>query len=116
MFDRSRYEIISAGIEAHGLNPKAVASMAQVGIDISMQESKTLTPAMLQDISLVVTVCGDAGERCPVLQGRTKKIHWPLPDPAKLEGSEEEIAQGFARIRDDIRRRVAALADEFSIS
>lgn len=112
--DEEKFEILSAGIEAHGLNSRAVATMAEVGIDISKQTSKTLTPEMLQDLSMIITVCGDANERCPVVPGRVIKHHWPLPDPAKFEGNESEIAREFARVRDEIKQRVATLSAELS--
>ena len=102
----------SAGIEAHGKNPRAIGVMAEAGVDISDQESTRLTQAMLNWADLVVTVCGHADEHCPVLPGTTRKIHWPLWDPAKATGSEQEIMQVFRDSRDDIRHRVQALIDE----
>lgn len=109
--DRAR--ILSAGIEAHGKNPRAIAAMAEVDIDISVQESTRLSEAMLDQADLVVTVCGHADEHCPVLPPGTRRIHWPLPDPAKATGSEDEIHAQFRTVRDDIRARVSSLlADE----
>ena len=72
----------SAGIEAHGKNPRAIAAMQEAGIDISQQQSTRLTPNMLQHIDLVITVCGHADEHCPLLPAGAEKRHWPLPDPA----------------------------------
>ncbi len=103
------FEIQSAGIEAHGKNPRAIAVMAEAGIDISSQESTKLTEAMLKQANLVVTVCGNADEHCPVLPPGVRKEHWPLDDPAKATGSEEEIMRVFRDSRDDIRQRVASL-------
>lgn len=102
----------SAGIESHGKNPRAIAVMQQAGVDISGQESTRLTDEMLERADLVVSVCGHADENCPVLPARTRKIHWPLDDPAKAQGSEEEIMQIFEASRDDIRRRVNELLGE----
>jgi arsenate reductase len=102
----------SAGIEAHGKNPRAIAVMQDAGVDISLQESTRLTDEMLARTDLVVSVCGHADENCPVLPAGTRKIHWPLDDPAKAEGTEEEIMKVFKASRDDIRRRVADLLDE----
>lgn len=108
-----RATILSAGIEAHGKNPRAIAAMADVDIDISGQESTRLSDGMLEAADLVVTVCGHADEHCPVLPPGTRRIHWPLPDPAKATGSEAEIKAQFQAVRDDIRGRVEALlADE----
>jgi arsenate reductase len=102
-------EVQSAGIEAHGKNPRAIAVMQEAGIDISGQESTRLTPEMLATADLVVSVCGHADENCPVLPPGTRKVHWPLDDPAKATGSEEEIMQVFRASRDDIRERVRVL-------
>lgn len=99
----------SAGIEQHGKNPRAIAIMEEAGIDISGQESTRLTSAMLQHADYVVTVCGHADEHCPVLPDGVRKEHWPLDDPAKASGTEEEIMKVFRASRDDIRRRVEDL-------
>jgi arsenate reductase len=99
----------SAGIEAHGKNPRAIAVMQQAGVDISGQESTRVTDAMLDAADLVVTVCGHADEHCPVLPPGTQKIHWPLEDPASATGSEAEIMQVFVAARDDIKQRVQDL-------
>ncbi len=101
--------IESAGIEAHGKNPRAIAVMEEVGVDISAQESTRLTDAMLERADLVVTVCGHADEHCPLLPPGTQKRHWPLEDPARATGSEDEVMAEFRRIRDEIRERVAEL-------
>ncbi len=103
------YEIQSAGIEAHGKNPRALAVMKEAGVDISNQESTRVSDNMLAQADLVVTVCGHADEHCPVLPTETTKEHWPLEDPAKAQGSEEDIMQQFRASRDDIETRVKAL-------
>ena len=102
-------EVQSAGIEAHGKNPRAIAVMREAGIDISGQESTRLTPQMLAAADLVVSVCGHADKNCPLLPAGTRKVHWPLEDPAKATGSEEAIMQVFRASRDDIRGRIQAL-------
>jgi arsenate reductase len=102
----------SAGIEAHGKNPRAIAVMHEAGIDISAQESTRLTPGMLAAADLVVTVCGHADEHCPVLPAGTRKVHWPLEDPAKATGSEADIMRVFRVCRDDTRQRVQDLLAE----
>jgi arsenate reductase len=99
----------SAGIEAHGKNPRAIAVMQEAGIDISGQESTRVDAAMLEAADLVVTVCGHADEHCPVLPQGTRKEHWPLDDPARATGSEDEIMQVFRASRDDIKQRVSDL-------
>jgi arsenate reductase len=102
----------SAGIEAHGKNPRAISVMHEAGVDISQQESTRVTPAMLEQADLVVTVCGHADEHCPVLPAGTRKLHWPLNDPARAQGSEDEVMQVFRASRDEIRQRVQALLDD----
>jgi arsenate reductase len=105
----SSHEIQSAGIEAHGKNPRAIAVMAEAGQDISAQESTMLTDEMLARADVVVTVCGNADENCPALPGDKRKEHWPLDDPARATGTEDEIMAVFRESRDDIRQRVADL-------
>ena len=104
-----RLRVQSAGIEAHGKNPRAIAAMDEAGVDISAQDSTVVTDAMLAEADLVVTVCGHADEQCPVLPPGVRRLHWPLPDPAKATGSEEEIIAAFRAVRDDIRARVEVL-------
>jgi arsenate reductase len=106
-----RFDIQSAGIEAHGKNPRAIAVMAEAGVDISGQESTRVTDEMIRRADIVVTVCGHADEHCPVLPPGVKKMHWPLSDPAKATGTDEEILAQFRATRDEVRRRVADLID-----
>lgn len=105
-------EIESAGIEAHGKNPRAIAVMREAGVDIAAQESTRVTEEMIRRADIVVTVCGHADEHCPALPPGMKKIHWPLNDPAKATGNEEEILRVFRATRDDVKSRVATLLDE----
>jgi arsenate reductase len=102
-------EVTSAGIEAHGKNPRAIRAMREAGVDISQQQSKTLTPKMLEAADVVITVCGHADAACPVLPPQVQKEHWPLDDPARATGGEQEISRVFTASRDEIRRRVADL-------
>lgn len=99
-------KIYSAGLEPAGLNPYAVKVMAEVGIDISGQYSKSIDEIPAHEIDTVITLCGDAEERCPSFPGNVKRIHWPLPDPAKATGSQEQITRVFRSVRDEIKRRV----------
>ena len=105
----SDWRIESAGIEAHGKNPRAIAVMAEAGVDISGQESTRVTDAMIEDTDQVVTVCGHADEHCPVLPSGTRKEHWPLDDPAKAAGTGEEVMAVFRATRDEVKARVAEL-------
>jgi len=106
---QDRVEAASAGIEAHGKNPRAIAVMREAGVDISRQESTRVTPPMLEQADLVVTVCGHADESCPVLPPGVQKKHWPLEDPAKATGTEDEIMARFRATRDEIKSRVEGL-------
>jgi len=101
--------IQSAGVEVHGLNPKAVQVMAEVGIDISAQQSTLIDPDYLQHCDLVVTLCGDARDRCPVTPPSVKKLHWPLPDPAQATGDEAAQLVAFRQVRDEIKDRIQKL-------
>ena len=112
-FGGDRVEVQSAGIEAHGKNPRAIAVMHEAGVDISGQESTILSDAMLEKADIVVTVCGHADELCPVLPPTVKKIHWPLTDPAKASGTECEIMDEFRAIRNEVSERVRELLGSF---
>lgn len=101
-----RFEVYSAGIVAHGKNPRAIEVMHEAGIDISGQQSKAVTPEMLEGLDLLVTVCGHADETCPAVPVTCEKQHWPFDDPAKATGSEDQIMAEFRRVRDQIRTRI----------
>jgi len=105
----SDWEVASAGVEVHGLNEKAVKVMAEVGIDISQQTSKLIDPNYLNQCDLVVTLCGDARDKCPVTPARVQKLHWPLPDPALATGSEAEQLNAFREVRDQIKQHIQSL-------
>jgi len=101
----------SAGIEAQGKNPRAIAVMAEAEVDISGQESTKLTDEMIKRSDYVVTVCGNADERCPTLPAGVRKEHWPLADPARANGTEEEIMNAFRATRDEVQRRMNELIE-----
>ncbi|CEG22869.1 Arsenate-mycothiol transferase ArsC2 [Planococcus massiliensis] len=100
------WQVLSAGIEAHGLNPNAVKAMKEVGIDISAQTSDRIDLDILNHADFVVTLCGDATDKCPVTPPHVKRAHWGFEDPAKAEGTEEEKWQVFQRVRDAIGERI----------
>ena len=99
-------EVVSAGLEAKGVHPKAAEAMAEVGIDISSQRSKPLADLNSLAFDIVITLCNHARESCPVLPGFPGVIHWELSDPAEVKGTEEEVLSQFRGVRDEIRRRV----------
>ncbi|MET3696404.1 arsenate reductase [Bacillus oleivorans] len=104
------WQVKSAGIEAHGLNPNAVKAMNEVGIDISDQTSDLIDMDILNHADLVVTLCGDAADKCPLTPPHVKRVHWGFDDPAKAEGTEEEKWQVFQRVRDEIGERIERFA------
>ncbi|GEN46103.1 arsenate reductase (thioredoxin) [Alkalibacillus haloalkaliphilus] len=103
------WDVYSAGIEAHGINPKAVEMMDEIGIDIRNQESQVIDQNVLNESKLVITLCGDAKENCPVIPTGVETAHWGLVDPAKAEGTEEEVNKVFRDVRDEIKRRIEDL-------
>ncbi len=103
-----RFEVYSAGIVAHGKNPRAIAAMQAADVDISGQKSEQLDPSLLEKIDLLVTVCGNADTSCPVLPVSCEKQHWPFDDPAQITGTEAEITREFCRVRDEIQGKIEA--------
>ncbi|MEK7682347.1 MAG: arsenate reductase (thioredoxin) [Chloroflexota bacterium] len=104
-----RWEVYSAGIEAHGVNPRAVAVMAEAGVDISGQTSKTIDFKRLLRQDIIITLCDDAQERCPVTPPTALQLNWSLPDPARATGAEDEIMARFCQVRDEVRDRIKSL-------
>lgn len=101
------YEVKSAGLEAHGLNARAVQVMREIGVDISNKTSNTIDPEILNQAHYVVTLCGHADEHCPVISNpNVVRWHWGFEDPAKATGTEDEILAQFRNVRDTIRARI----------
>lgn len=96
-------EVRSAGTAPKGVNPYAVAVMKEIGIDISAYESKLLTRELIEWADIIITLCGDARDNCPVLPPGKKHIHWGFDDPAAVEGDTETRLAAFRRVRDQIR-------------
>ncbi|GGA25004.1 arsenate reductase (thioredoxin) [Psychrobacillus lasiicapitis] len=105
------WEVLSAGIEAHGLNPNAVKAMNEVRIDISKQTSDIIEMETLNNAEFVITLCGDAADKCPMAPPQVKRDHWGFDDPAKAEGTDEEKWATFQRVRDEIGARIKQFAD-----
>ncbi len=99
-------EAASAGTNPAGLNAQAVAAMAEVGIDISAQESKHVHSLIGESFDDVITVCDNARDSCPVFPGETRQLHWSFEDPARAEGTDEERMAVFRRVRDEITARI----------
>lgn len=102
-FAKGKAEIYSAGIETHGVNPRAIEVMKEDGIDISYHTSNNIEKYRNIDFDYVITVCDNAKERCPFFPSTAKKFHHNFPDPAKADGSEEEVMQQFREVRDMIK-------------
>jgi arsenate reductase len=106
---KSDFEIRSAGIETHGLNPKAVQVMAEDGIDISNQTSDLIDSDYFENADLIVTLCGDAKDKCPTIPKGVTHIHWDLQDPAQATGEEAEVLAVFRQTREAIKEKVLEL-------
>lgn len=103
------WEVFSAGTHPKGIHPLARLVMEERGIDISIQTSNSMTREEMEEMDIIVTLCGDARESCPILPGKAETIHWPIEDPAKALGDEEEVLFMFQKIRDEIGERVKHL-------
>jgi arsenate reductase (thioredoxin) len=101
-----RFEVYSAGTEATSVRPEAIAAMAELGVDISGQESKTLDRYLSESFDCVITVCDDANEACPVFPGAKTRLHWSFRDPSRATGSDEERLGVFRVFGDEILGRV----------
>jgi arsenate reductase len=105
-----RFEAISAGTEATRVRPEAIEVMAELGIDISAQRSKSI--AEIQgDVDTFITVCDNARESCPVMPGVADVVHWSIHDPSLVRGAEAERVAAFRAARDDIAGRIRTLID-----
>lgn len=102
-FAGNKADVYSAGVETHGVNPKAVATMQEDGIDISKHTSNNIDEYYDIDFDFVITVCDNAKERCPFFPTKAKRFHQNFPDPAKATGTEEEILEQFRRVRQEIK-------------
>jgi arsenate reductase (thioredoxin) len=102
-FVGNKAKIYSAGVETHGVNPRAIATMKEDGIDISHHTSNNIEEYRNVDFDFVITVCDNAKERCPFFPSNAKKFHYNFPDPAKAKGREEEILEEFRKVRQMIK-------------
>ena len=102
-FFGDKAEVYSAGVETHGVNPRAISTMKEDGIDISNHTSNHIDEYLNIDFDYVLTVCDNAKERCPFFPTKAQKFHHNFNDPAKATGTEEEILQEFRTVRDTIK-------------
>jgi arsenate reductase len=109
LFAGDKAQIFSAGIEAHGLNPKAIATMAADGVDITQHTSDTIEAYEGLDFEIVLSVCDNAAERCPIFPSTARRLHHNFTDPAKAVGTQAEVMEAFANVRDEIKAYCKAL-------
>jgi arsenate reductase len=96
------YEVFSAGTHPSVVNPMAIAVMLERSVDISGQWSKSVNEFLGQPFDFVITVCDQAAEACPIFPGAAERIHWSFPDPAAVQGSEDERLDAFRAVRDSL--------------
>ena len=102
-FGGSQVQVRSAGIETHGVNPTAIKVMAEADVDISAHTSNHIDEYLGEEFDLILTVCDHARESCPVFPSSSEQIHHNFSDPAKAEGTEEEVLAAFRSVRDEIK-------------
>ena len=105
------WNVYSSGVEAHGLNENAIKAMSEVNIDISNQTSDVIDTNLWNDVDMIVTLCGDAADRCPMTPPHIRREHWGFDDPAKAEGSDKEKWAEFQRVRDEMGHRIQQFAN-----
>jgi arsenate reductase len=105
-FAGGQFEACSAGTEATRVRPLAIKAIAELGIDISAQQSKTLDQYLNEPFDAVITVCDDANQACPMFPGGKQRLHWSTPDPSTATGTEEEQLQVYRAVRDQLRGRI----------
>jgi len=101
-----RLSAFSAGIEPRGLDPRAVRVMAEIGIDISGQQSKPASIFLAEHFGYIITVCSEAEKQCPTFPDISKRLHWPIPDPAPATGSAKEQLAVFRQVRDQLKQKI----------
>ena len=107
--------VYSAGVETHGVNPKAISTMKEIGIDISGHTSNNITEYLGIDFDYVITVCDNAKERCPYFPTKAVKLHYNFPDPAKATGTDDEINEQFRAVRSLIKDYCEQFVNEYGI-
>lgn len=111
-FGKELLETHSAGLLSTRVHPRAISVMKELGIDISMQKSKTIDISLLNEMDIIITLCGNAEASCPMTPPHIKRLHWPIDDPVGTIGTEEEIMREFRRARDEIKERMVKFIEE----
>ncbi|HEY4385983.1 MAG TPA: arsenate reductase ArsC [Ktedonobacteraceae bacterium] len=105
-------EVESAGIAPSSVNPFAIRVMAERGVDIAHHRSKHVNEFLGQSFDAVMTVCDRAAEQCPVFPGKAERFHWSFPDPAAVQGTDEERLEAFRQVRDALETTLVTWAGE----
>ena len=106
---RSNVEVFSAGSSPATVNPLAIEALAEIGVDISGHRSKAVSEVPADRVEAVITLCAE--EVCPTFLGGARRVHWGLPDPARVPGTREARLQAFREVRDELLRRLTLLFD-----
>lgn len=115
-FSYGKAEIYSAGIETHGVNPKAIDVMKEDGVDISRHTSNNIDEYRELNFDFVITVCDNAKENCPYFSSQAQKFHYHFPDPAKATGTEEQVLNEFRKVRDAIKESSLNFLDHYILA
>jgi arsenate reductase len=102
-FRNNEFEAFSAGVEPKGVHPKAIEVMKEIGIDISRLKSKHIDELPTREFDYIITLCNHAAQNCPVFLGKGQRLHHGFTDPAAARGSEEEIADAFRKVRNELQ-------------
>ncbi|MDH5202721.1 MAG: arsenate reductase ArsC [Nitrospirota bacterium] len=113
-FGKDLIKVYSAGLMTAGVHRRAIAVMKEVGIDISKQDSKEIDEELLRQMDIIITLCVNAEEYCPITPPGIKRIYWPIKDPVGTIGTEEDILKEFRRARDEIKEKVQKLIQEIT--
>ena len=106
-------EPYSAGVISTFVHPRAIEAMKEIGIDISGQSSKEIDKGQLKKMDIIITLCSNAEESCPLTPPEIKRFHWPIKDPVSFSGTEDEIMNEFRRARNEIKERIAGFISDF---
>lgn len=111
-FHGDEYEVFSAGVNPTEINKNAIEVMKEIGIDISKQTSKHVNEFINQTFDIIITVCDNAKESCPIFPGKAERLHWGFFDPAEVLGSQENIIKAFQEVRDEIKNKIQNYFDK----
>jgi arsenate reductase len=111
-YGKDLIEPYSAGLMPVGVNPNAVKVMKEIGIDISNQTSDPIDEELLRQMDVIITLCVNAEASCPQTPPGIKRLHWPIDDPVRTVGTEEEVLRAFRRARDEIKERLLKFIED----